>query len=294
MNFLDRHAYDWGAAVARAVYPLFRTRRRIAVDNLLRAGVAADPAAADRLARAAWGHFAGHVCEALRVPHVITRANWREYLDTEGASPAAVRLLLEETDTPIILASAHHGVWEAATNLLSFARPMIAVARVMNNRFVARWMQNHHFRGPVTIIDKNRGFTPSVLRAWARDRAALTILMDQHTAKGLPLSFFGRPAKTFTTAARLAIRTGRPIVIGSFVRLAPFRYRLVGGDPLRFAKDADLAAATQLLNDRLEAAIRAYPEQYLWAHRRWREDGAGTGKPKKRKHGRRRHADGTR
>jgi lauroyl/myristoyl acyltransferase len=39
-----------------------------------------------------------------------------------------------------------------------------------------------------------------------------------------------------------------------------------------FAKDADRAKSTQLLNDRLSAAIRAYPEQYLWVHRRWRHD----------------------
>ena len=39
-----------------------------------------------------------------------------------------------------------------------------------------------------------------------------------------------------------------------------------------FGKDADRDSATQILNDRLEAAIRQYPEQYLWAHRRWRDD----------------------
>ena len=31
-------------------------------------------------------------------------------------------------------------------------------------------------------------------------------------------------------------------------------------------------ADAQALNDRLEAAIRSYPEQYLWMHRRWRDD----------------------
>ena len=98
----------------------------------------------------------------------------------------------------------------------------------------------------------------------------MTILMDQHTAKGLPLTFLGRPAKTFTSATRLAMRYGYPIVVGSFVRVAPYRYRLVGGSPLVFAKDGDKAAYTQLLNDRLGEAIRRYPEQYLWAHRRWR------------------------
>ena len=275
MNWIDRHAYDWGSAFARAFYPLFRKRRRIAVDNVLKAGITEDPKEADRIARTAWGHLIGHICEALRVPHVITRENWREHLDVSEGHPDAVKLLLDTPDTPILLVSAHHGVWEAATNLLSFARPMIAIARVMNNRLVANWMKNHHFRGPVTIIDKNHGFTPDIIRKWVEDRAAMTILMDQHTSKGQLLTFLGRPAKTFTSAARLAIRTGYPVVVGSFVRVAPYRYRLVGGEPICFAKDADRAAATQLLNDRLGEAIRAYPDQYLWAHRRWREKEEG-------------------
>ena len=265
-------AYGLGVALGRASYPLFRKRRKIAVDNILKAGITADPGEADRVARASWGHLVGHICEALKVPDVITRENWREHLDESGGAPAAVKLLLEETDKPILLVSAHHGVWEAATNLLSFARPMIAIARTMNNPYVAKWMGRHHFRGPVTIIDKNHGFTPDAIRQWQRDRAAMTILMDQHAPPrhAVCCCFLGRPAWTFTTAARLAIRYGYPVVVGSFVRVAPFRYRLVGGEPFRFAPDANIAAATVKLNERLGDAIRLYPEQYLWAHRRWR------------------------
>lgn len=270
MNFIDRHAYDWGAAFARALFPLFRKRRRIAIDNILKAGITDDPKEAARIAKVSWGHLAGHICEALRVPRVVTKENWREHLDVSEGDPETVKLLLEETDKPILLVSGHHGVWEAATNILSFARPMIAIARVMNNKFVANWMKKHHFRGPVTIVDKNHGFTPDVMRQWSADKAAMTILMDQHASKGMPLTFLGRPAKTFTSVTRLAMRTGFPIVVGSFVRIAPYRYRLVGGSPLVFSKDGDRAAYTQLLNDRLGEVIRKYPEQYLWAHRRWR------------------------
>lgn len=272
MNLLQRKAYSIGAGLAALVWPLFPKRRRISVENLLRGGVASDEGQARRLAKAAWCHLPGHIAEALFVPQVINASNWREHLDVEGADPDAVRLLLDETDKPIILVSAHHGVWEAATNVLSFARPMIAIARVMNNKFVARWMAKHHFRGPVTVIDKNHGFTPDILRQWVETKAAMTILMDQHTSKGPVLKFLGRPAQTFTSATRLAMRYGYPIVVGSFVRVAPFRYRLVGGVPLRFSRTDDKLAATQLLNDRLGEAIRKYPEQYLWAHRRWRHD----------------------
>ena len=270
MNFIDRHAYDWGSAFARILYPLLPKRRRIAVDNIVKAGITGDLAEADRIARMSLGHLVGHICEALRVPHVITKDNWRLHLDFSEAHPDACRLLLDTPDMPILLVSAHHGVWEAATNILSFARPMIAIARVMNNRFVAEWMRKRHFRGPVTIVDKNHGFTPAIIKQWVADKAAMTILMDQHTARGLPLMFLGRPAKTFTTATRLAMRYGYPVVVGSFVRVAPYQYRLVGGEPLRYSEQLGKAGFTQLLNDRLGDAIRRYPEQYLWSHRRWR------------------------
>lgn len=273
MNFLHRHAYDIGGGFAAFMWLFMRKRRRIAVENVLACGISSDVAEARRIAKASFCHLAGHVCEALCVPSVVNASDWREHLIMDGdeASPDAVKLLLDTPDTPIILASAHHGVWEAATNILSFSRPMIAIARVQNNKFVAKWMKKHHFRGPVTIIDKKNGFSQEIMRKWKDERAAMTILMDQHTSGGMKLSFLGRPARTFTSVTRLAIRTGYPIVVGSFVRIAPYRYRLVGGDPIRLEKGADLAEATQLLNDRLGDAIRKYPEQYLWAHRRWRD-----------------------
>lgn len=100
----------------------------------------------------------------------------------------------------------------------------------------------------------------------------MTILMDQHAGNGEKLEFLGRPAWTYTSASRLAIRYGAPIVVGSFVRVGPYQYKLVGGDVVRFSKTDDKNAATQLLNDRLGEAIRRYPDQYLWSHRRWRCD----------------------
>ena len=273
MNILFRHAYDIGCGFASLVWPFMKKRQKVAIENVLACGITDDQAEARRIAKASFGHLAGHICEAICVPAVVNAQNWREHLDVEtDADPSLVKLLLESPDTPIILASSHHGVWEAATNVLSLVRPMIAIARVQNNKFVAKWMKKYHFRGPVTVIDKSHGFTPDIMRQWKDECAAMTILMDQYTSGGKLLTFLGRPARTFTSVSRLAIRTGYPIVVGSFVRVAPYRYRLVGGKPLRFSKEDDIGAATQILNDRLGDAIRKYPEQYLWAHRRWRDD----------------------
>ena len=272
MTLIQRQAYDFGCGFASLFWPFFTKRRRISVENILRAGITSDPKEARRIARKAFCHFAGHMCEAICAPGVITKDNWREHLDVAAASPAAVKTLLDSPETPILLVSGHHGCWEVATNILSIARPMIAIARVMDSKMLQNWMKRHHFRGPVTIISKNDGFRKGILEQWKRDRSAMTILMDQYTYGGSLLSFLGRPARTVTSAARLAIRTGYPVVVGSFVRVGPYRYRLVGGVPLVFGPDADRDAVTQTLNDRLSDAIRGYPEQYLWMHRRWRDD----------------------
>jgi len=272
MTYFQRHAYGIGCGIAGLFWPFFGRRRAISVDNLMRAGVAKNPEDAARLAKVSFCHFLGHMFEAICLPKVMDRENWRSHIDTTGASPKTADLLLNRPKEPIIIVSGHHGCWEAATNLLSLGGPMIAIARVMDNRFLRSWMKNHHFRGPVTVIDRNKGFTPAIMRQWRDENAAMTILIDQYAWRGALLKFFGRPARTVTSAARLAIRSGAPVAVGSFVRIAPYRYRFVCGDPLVFPRDASVESAAQLLNDRLEAAIRAYPEQYLWMHRRWRDD----------------------
>ena len=272
MTFVQRHAYGFGCGFAAVFWPFFRTRRRISVENILKCKITADAKVARRIARKSFCHFLGHVCEALCVPGVVNRDNWREHLDFSDADPRAIEALLDSPETPILLVSGHHGCWEAATNILSIKRPMIAIARVMDNKLLAGWMKKHHFRGPVTIINKNDGFRERIMRQWFAEKSAMTILMDQYTYGGSMLTFLGRPARTVTSAARLAIRYGYPVVVGSFVRIGPYRYRAVGGAPLVFEKGTDRDQAAQILNDRLGEAIRKYPEQYLWMHRRWRDD----------------------
>ena len=270
-----RKAYDIGAALTRAVYPLFRARRRLAIDNILKARITDDPGEADRIARVSFGHLAGHICEALKAGAVIGPENWREHITFDGPDESW-KLLMETPDVPIMILTGHLGAWEVAVTVISFTRPMIAVARKMSNPFVERFMKEHHFRGKITIVSKNQGFSPDVLRLWKAQNAAMTLVMDQHACPkhGIRVPFMGRPASTHTSPARLHLKTGAPILAGAFVRDGVFRYRMVTGAPIRFTPTHDRAKDTESLlteiNLRLEEVIRRYPEQYLWAHKRWR------------------------
>ena len=270
-------AYNIAASITRLFYPVFKKRRAIAIDNILQAKITNDPKEADRIARLAFGHLAGHVCEAMKADQIITNDNWQEHIELE--MPESSRhLFYEELDQPIIMLGGHLGVWEAGVSSMARSRPLIAIARKMNNPFVERFLKATHFRQNITIVDKNKGLTPSVLKQWKRTSATMAIVMDQHAGRknGIMVDFMGRKAGTHTSPARLHLRTGVPIITATLIRKGPFDYTLIFDKPIRFQKtddnDKDIRDLLTLINKQVENMIRAYPEQYLWAHKRWRPE----------------------
>jgi len=271
-----RKAYSLGAGLGEFLYPLFRSRRKLSTENILLAKITDDAKRADEIGRKAFGHLAGHICEALKIGEVVTPENWRNHCTIE-APPSFLETMERRKDEPVLIITGHHGTWEAAVPVFSSFRPLFAVARKMNNPLVQRFLKKKHFRGDVTIIDKDHGFTSQVLHEWKKKAGAMTLIMDQHAGKkqGIMVDFLGRPASTHTSPARIHLATHAPLLVGSFIRVGTFQYKIiVAGDPIRYEPTGDHAADTMAImteiNRRLEKVIRLYPEQYLWAHKRWR------------------------
>ncbi len=269
------YAAGWGIGVG--VFALLRKtkRARISIDNVIIAGLAKTRHEAYLIARNALGHFAGHICEALRMSHVVTQQNWQKYVELE-MFPAAKKLIFEPTG-PVILATGHLGAWEAGITAITSVRPLFAVARLMDNPYVQKFLERHNFRGGATIIPKAHGFRASGLHRVKEEKGALAILFDQHASHGVPVQFFGVEVPVYTSPARLHYRTGAPIVVGGFLRTGTLKYKMVViGEPI-FLEGAegersqeDIHHLTQELISRLEQVIKMAPEQYLWLHRRFR------------------------
>lgn len=94
--------------------------------------------------------------------------------------------------------------------------------------------------------------------------------------------FFGQPAATLTMTSRIARLSGAPVLC-CWVSRRPdgFGYRLTIDAPLADFPSRDPVADTARIIALLEAKVRQTPEQYLWAHRRFktRPDGAGSAYP---------------
>ena len=106
-----------------------------------------------------------------------------------------------------------------------------------------------------------------------RNGGRLVLLIDQKMNDGIPAQLFGHTAMTAPAAAALALRAGALLVPAFCRRLGPARILAAVEAPLPLPNSgdraADVAELTQAINDRLEAWIRAQPQDWLWLHRRW-------------------------
>jgi KDO2-lipid IV(A) lauroyltransferase len=78
---------------------------------------------------------------------------------------------------------------------------------------------------------------------------------------------------TAPALAAFALRLKCPVIPGYVMRTGPARFHLVAEEPLHLPdtgdREADILTLTQMVNDRLEAWMRARPESWLWLHRRF-------------------------
>lgn len=260
---------------ASVAFLLLGKRRRIAVDNLLKAGVAKSPKEARRIAKASFRSMAQTVAESYLLPAILSDpARRARHVVTE--MPAATEACFAEPGKGVILVSGHLGNWEMGAQDVSLRKPVTGVARKLNNERVQQLIERTHLRSNFETIDKHLLHPMELVRALRKGRV-LALLTDQHARgeKSLRVDFFGRPAATYESPAFLQMLTGAPIVFAYSIRDGFLHFHEFFSEPIYFpydkkTRDKDIFDATQALTKLLEDAIRKYPEQYLWAHRRWK------------------------
>lgn len=94
---------------------------------------------------------------------------------------------------------------------------------------------------------------------------------DYGLRQALYAPFFGIPAATVYATARFAAKTDAAVVPVTFTRLAGARgYKITLQPALKDFPTGDDLADTTRINVIIEAQIRQQPEQYLWVHRRFK------------------------
>lgn len=276
IHWLETHSFDQCAARARRIariwFALDRKRRRISIDNILKAGITTDEGEAERIAREALENFSLVAVESLKSRDVITKENWLTEIDVD--IPDASMDLLKKEGQGVLLLSAHIGNWEVAARLLSFFKPVTGITRDAKNPRVNELMQKFKPSENFTLTPKHSA-DPTRLLSVLRKGETLALLIDQYAMSyGVQLPFFGHPTQIHKSPALFHLVTKTPIIFGLCLRTGPMKFRVEVSEPLMFPptgnREKDIETILLDLTARTEDAIRRYPEQYLWAHNRFR------------------------
>ena len=175
-----------------------------------------------------------------------------------------------------LVLSGHFGNWE----LLVYAHgmrgfPVSMVHRTIANPFVDRWLNTLRARAGTQLVRK-RHAAGGVLKA-LHDRELLVLPFDQNSTRrlGVFVDFFGVPASTNSGIARLALRTGAPVVPVFIVREGRSSRHRVYVLPIMYAErsgdfEQDVQKTTERFSAVFEDMVRRHPEQWLWVHKRWK------------------------
>ncbi len=260
-----------GGAMGWLVGGALRIRRGVVEANLRQAFPDRDPAWIGRTAGSSYVHLGREGVAILRLGKLGPREVW-ERTEVEGIEHLREPL---SHGRGVVLLTGHLGNWEIGGAAMAVREiPIDVVAKRQNNPlFDARMNRTREALG-MRVIDRDGG-TKHILRSLGEGRVVALVADQNVRHAGVFVDFFGRPASTARGPALLAMRTGAAVVFASAIRLpgsrARYRIRCV---PLAPPTGSDPEAGTRDLLRRylaaLEDDIRSAPEQYLWAHKRWK------------------------
>ena len=252
---------------------VLRIRGKVVDENLRLAFPALTPGQRRDLSRRMWRHLILMVCEVAHAPRKIHRTNWYRYVTIEQKR-RLLRCLVDPR--PSLLVSGHFGTFALGgffSGILVF--PTFTVARPLDYTFLDRFVTRFRTVQGQHILPK-QGSAAQIEAVLAAGHA-LTLLGDQHAGpKGCWVEFFGRPASCHKAIALFTLTAGAPMVVlyaRRSGRPLEFEVGLAGiMDPAEGRPEASsVPALTRWYNERLEEAIRRWPEQYWWLHRRWKD-----------------------
>jgi len=251
--------------------------RKRSLQHILHAGMAKDWDEATDLARRNFIHLAKVGVEIFKCRELIKTKDISRTLSITGPSISRERFFSTcgKSEQAIIIC-AHFGNWEIAGQLIAMSSglPLLGVFRPFDNPRIGNYINSRREGGKHEMTEKKgaiRKIISAMKKGWS-----VAFVADQHAneKEGVTVNYFGHPASTHKAPAMLHLRTGIPLLVLMPRRVSDdFRFEFILSAPIVYSPSGDevkdVEAITQMFTSEIENVVRRYPEQWMWAHRRW-------------------------
>jgi Kdo2-lipid IVA lauroyltransferase/acyltransferase len=275
-----RLVHKSGFALARLAYPILKSRRNVALENLRFAFPEMEESERARIAFQSFQSVGATFLELLWYPN-FTKARIKQRVHIENLELLS-QLRLEQRG--IIILTAHFGSWELATQAISvYADAVVCtVAKSQSNILIDRIITTWRELFGLKIVPM--GISVREILRTLQQGGIVALAADQSAPKeSVAVDFFGRMVPTFQGPAIFSLKTGAPIILGCTVRQHDGNYTMhlvhVPSKDLDGASVENIYELTRRQVQMTEAIIRQTPEQWMWMHKRWKHVLDKTGKP---------------
>lgn len=259
-----RFAYWLGLRVADRLYAKDIQGRRAVISNLSRIleaqGTRAAQESLRQMARKNFQYFGKYLVDffkfskfVLKDVHRLVSLEHLEYLEQA-----------EQQKRGVLLITAHLGNWELGGAVLSsLGRCINAVFFPQRVSKINELFQKHRSQRGIHLIPFGRA-ARGVLQA-LKNNQHVAMLADRDYAnhQDEPIQFFGHPARLPSGPARIAVKTGAPLLPTFLLRQADDTFRMHFHPPIIPTPNTSVALMRQRIRDALEIEIAQHPLQWF-------------------------------
>jgi len=259
-----------GRRIGDAVYFFNIKRRMIAYANLKAAFPEKSSGELKRINKAHFENLGMNVIELLKLPFMAKDYLGR-HVKLENADTIKSGL---EKGKGVIVLTAHFGNWEIASLVASLNGYIMSVfAREQKYERLNNLLNEFRQSTGCKVITK--GFSVKDIVKTLHNNGIVAMLSDQDAgANGVFVNFFNRPASTAQGIIAFSIKTGAVILPSFITRVGIDKHIAKAGEPLELIntgdREKDVKVNLQRITGILEDQVIRFPEQWLWAHKRWK------------------------
>jgi Kdo2-lipid IVA lauroyltransferase/acyltransferase len=175
----------------------------------------------------------------------------------------------------MLMITGHFGSWEVF-NLLppAFGFPVNVLVRRIDNPKVEAFVESLRTKFGGKTIDKTKSARAMFRLLENGEMLGVMADLNAQEREGVFVDFFGVKASTTASIARLALKTDAVVIpVFAVWNESKQKYIVNIEEPVDFVKTADaeqnVVELTQKVTNSVEKFVRAFPEQWMWIHKRW-------------------------
>lgn len=260
-----------GHGIGLFAYTVAPRRRRITMDNLKHAFPEKSQKDYNNIMFNMDRNLGYNIVEFLRLP-IMKQPYFDKYIEFEGLENLDAALTKGKG---VFILTAHFGNWDlVAASTVVKGYPINLVTKYLKNEMLNDLWLGYRKKLNVNIMYRE-GSLRQIIKHLKKNEG-MGFVLDQNTRRteGVFVNFFGRPACTIPSLATLAQRLETPVVPCFMIRKKGPYHKVVFEPEVPFEKKATLEETvvhnTQRYTDVIERYIRAYPDHWIWMHRRWK------------------------